>query len=711
MKNFSKKLTALIPMLCTSLLLIQCEKYPASSPDLSLPWSGPYGGVPQFDQMTVEGVRQALLTGIEKSLENIDQIAGQTEDPSFENTIVALERNGKALDRAFVYYGVLRSNQSTPAFRDMQMEMSPILSEYYSKITQNEKLFDRIKKVYEDIENTKLSDAQKRVVSLIYKNFESRGAALDAASKERYAQINKTLSERYTEFSNNLLHDEENYMMLLEENQLGGLPESFVKSAAAAAAQSGHPGKYAVTNTRSSMDPFLTYSTQRELRKKVWENYYSRGDNNDTYDNKKIIAEILQLRRERVQLLGYDNFAQWQLQDRMAQTPDKAMALMEAVWPVAITRVAEEVKDMQAIADQNGDDLTISPWDYRYYAEKVRQAKYKLDSDQVKQYLQLDQLTLAMHHVAGRLFNYDFQPLPEGTVPVFHPDVKVWEVTHRQSGEHIGLWYLDPFARPGKRSGAWATTYRSFSTFDGKKNVLASNNSNFVKPPEGEALLISWDDAQTFFHEFGHALHFFASKVAYPTLNSGVRDYTEFQSQLLERWLATDEVIDRFLVHHSTGAPIPKTLVEKIKKAATFNQGFYTTEYLASALIDMKIHLEDPASLDVAAFERNTLAALNMPQELPMRHRTPQFSHVFSGESYACGYYGYLWADVLTADAAEAFAAAPGGFYDQVWAEKLVQYLFAPRNSIDPAEAYRLFRGRDAQIDALMRDRGFPLPQ
>lgn len=711
MKNVYLKLPPLFLMLGGALLLIQCEKPLASPTDLSLPWSGPYGGVPQFDQMTVEGVRQALLTGMEKSLENIDQIARQTEDPTFENTIVALERNGKALDRAFVYYGILRSNQSTPDFRDMQMEMSPVLSEYYSKITQNEKLFDRIKKVYQDIENTALTDAQKRVVRLIYKNFESRGAGLDAASKERYAQINKTLSERYTQFSNNLLHDEENYMTLLEENQLEGLPESFVKSAAAAAAQAGHPDKYAVTNTRSSMDPFLTYSTQREIRKKVWENYYSRGDNNDAYDNKKIIAEILQLRRERVQLLGYDNFAQWQLQDRMAQTPDKAMALMEAVWPAAIARVAEEVKDMQAIADQNGDDLTIAPWDYRYYAEKVRQSKYKLDSDQVKQYLQLDQLTLAMHHVAGRLFNYQFQPLPEGTVPVFHPDVKVWEVTHRQSGEHIGLWYLDPFARPGKRSGAWATTYRSFSAFDGKKNVLASNNSNFVKPPEGEALLISWDDARTFFHEFGHALHFFASQVAYPTLNSGVRDYTEFQSQLLERWLTTDEVIDRFLVHHSTRAPIPKTLVEKIKKAATFNQGFYTTEYLASALIDMKIHLEDPASIDVSAFERNTLAALNMPEELPMRHRTPQFSHVFSGESYACGYYGYLWADVLTADAAEAFAAAPGGFYDQEWAEKLVQYLFAPRNTIDPAEAYRLFRGRDAQIDALMRDRGFPLPQ
>ena len=457
------------------------------------------------------------------------------------------------------------------------------------------------------------------------------------------------------------------------------------------------------------MDPFLTFSTERDLRKKVWSNYYARGDNGDAYDNKEIIAQILKLRKERVALLGYDNYAAWRLQNRMAKNPENAMALMEAVWPAAIARVAEEVADMQAVADANGDNITIAPWDYRFYAEKVRKAKYDLDSDEVKQYLQLDKLTAAMHYVAGRLFGYSFSPVKEGEVPVFHEDVNVWEVTDKQTGAHIGLWYLDPYAREGKRSGAWATTYRSFSTFDGKTNVLASNNSNFVKPAPGEALLISWDDATTFFHEFGHALHFFASEVRYPTLNSGVRDYTEFQSQLLERWLSTDEVIDQFLVHQETGAPMPDALVSKIKKAATFNQGFATTEYLASALMDMKLHLADPTDLDVDLFERETLAALNMPKELPMRHRTPHFGHVFSGEGYATAYYGYMWADVLTADASEAFIEAPGGFYDQAMAEKLVKYLFAPRNSIEPAQAYRLFRGRDASIDALMRARGFPV--
>ena len=323
----------------------------------------------------------------------------------------------------------------------------------------------------------------------------------------------------------------------------------------------------------------------------------------------------------------------------------------------------------------------------------------------------MDKLTEAMHYVAGRLFDFEFTPLAEGTVPVYQEAVRVWEVTNKNTGENVGLWYLDPYARPGKRSGAWANTYRSYTTFDGKKNVLATNNSNFIEPAPGEALLVSWDDATTFFHEFGHALHFFASNVKYPTLNSGVRDYTEFQSQLLERWLSTDAVIENFLVHSETGEPMPAALIAKIKKASTFNQGFSTTEYLASAIMDMKLHLADPTDIDVDAFERETLEEMNMPKELPMRHRTPHFSHVFSGEGYATAYYGYMWADVLTADASEAFAEAPDGFYDKALADKAVQYLFAPRNAIDPADAYRLFRGRDATIDALMRDRGFPVPE
>jgi peptidyl-dipeptidase Dcp len=699
---------AYLLLVCIHILSTSCTNSTTGQDNILLQeWTGPYGGVPAFDKMEVADIQSAVEYGMEENLKEIEAIANNEAAPTFENTIEAMERSGAYLDRVFSYYGILSSNMSSPEFREVQAVLAPKLSEFSSKINQNEALFKRIKTVYDNAQENPLDSDQQRVVELVYKGFAMRGAAIDAKKKERYAAIDKELSVLYNKFSDNVLHDEENYVTYLNKDQLGGLSDGFIKSAAAIAKEKGQEGKYAITNTRSSMDPFLTYSTERDLRKQVWTNYYSRGDNNDEYDNKEIIAEILKLRRERVELLGHKNYAEWRLQDRMAKTPENALNLMEAVWPAAISRVAEEVADMQAIADANGDNITIEPWDYRYYAEKVRVAKYDLNSDEVKQYLQLDKLREAMFYVAGRLFNYKFEPVPEGSVPVFQEDVKVWEVTDLDSGAHIGLWYLDPFARAGKRSGAWATTYRSHTTFDGKKTVLASNNSNFIKAAPGEAVLVSWDDATTFFHEFGHALHFFSSNVKYPTLNGGVRDYTEFQSQLLERWLSTDEVISQYLVHHETGEVIPKALVAKIKKAATFNQGFGTTEYLASALMDMKLHLADPEGMDVGDFEKETLAALDMPKELPMRHRTPHFGHVFSGEGYATAYYGYMWADVLTADAAEAFTESKGGFYDEDMANKLVKYLFAPRNAIDPAEAYRLFRGRDAQIEALMRDRGF----
>jgi peptidyl-dipeptidase Dcp len=497
--------------------------------------------------------------------------------------------------------------------------------------------------------------------------------------------------------------------LFLNDEQLSGLSESLISAAANAAKGLGKEGQYAITNSRSSMDPFLTYSDERELREKVWTTYYNRANNGDEFDNNDLIKKILTLRNERVALLGYDNYSQWRLEDRMAKNPENAMDLMKKVWPAAIARVNEEVTDMQAIADAEGATFKIAPWDYRYYAEKVRKDKYSLDSDEVKQYLQLDKLREAMFYVAGRLFNFDFTPVPEGSVSVFHEDVKVWEVKDKTSGEHIGLWYLDPFGRKGKRSGAWATTYRSHTTFDGKKTVLSSNNSNFVKGADGEPNLISWSDAETYFHEFGHALHFLSATVAYPTSHSGVRDYTEFQSQLLERWLTTDEVINNYLVHYKTGEPIPAELVAKIKKAATFNEGFKTTEYMASAIMDLLYHTTDPTLIEPQAFEKAQLTALGMPEEVVMRHRSTQFGHVFSSEGYSSGYYGYMWAEVLTSDAAEAFAEAPGGFYDKDVSKKLVDHLFSIRNAMDPAEAYRLFRGRDAEVEALMRDRGFPV--
>lgn len=673
-------------------------------------WSGPFGGVPAFDQMTLDALTPAFEAGMAAQLAEIDAITANPDPPTFDNTIVALERTGRALNRVSTYYGVWSSNVSSPEFREIQRELSPRLAEFNSTIRQNTALFDRIRAVYEGDELASLRPDQQRLVHLSYDGFARNGATLEGESRTRYAAIEQRLAELHTTFSNNVLADEEGYVTYLAATQLDGLPDSFVAAAAAAAATRGREGEYAVTNTRSSVDPFLSFSDERALREQVWRTYYSRGDNGDEHDNNATIAEILALRHERVQLLGYEDYASWRLENRMAKTPRQALDLMEAVWPAALARVTEEVAAMQTIADAEGAGITIAPWDYRYYAEKVRQTTYSLDSDEVKQYLQLDRLREGMFFVAGELFDFAFSEITDGSVPVFHEEVSVWEVTRKSTGADVGVWYLDPFARPGKRSGAWASSYRGHETFDGPVTVLGSNNSNFIKGAPGEPVLVSWDDAETFFHEFGHALHYFSSTVEYPTLNGGVRDYTEFQSQLLERWLLTDEVIDRFLRHHETGERMPAEMVARIRNAATFNQGFATTEYLACALVDMRFHTVDPAGLDADAFERETLAELTMPEEIVMRHRSPHFGHIFSSEGYSAGYYGYMWADVLTADAAEAFAEAPGGFYDKDLARRLVDNLFAVRNAIDPADAYRAFRGRDATIDALMRDRGFPAP-
>lgn len=681
-----------------------------SSNPLLAEWTGKNGGQPAFDKMDLALVKPALEAGMAAHLAEIDAIANNPAKPSFANTIEAMERAGEPLDRAMTYYGIWGSNLSTPEFRAIQSEMAKRLSEYQSKITQNAALFARIKTLHDAEDKLKLNPHQSRLLKLVYDRFQLNGAELDTEKKARYAAINQELAALHTTFSNNLLADEEGWVTYLTPKQIGGLPASFVASAKAEAEARGKPGMYAITNTRSSMDPFLTYSTERGLREQVWRNYYSRGDNGDERDNNKAIADILKLRHERVQLLGYATYADWQLMDNMATKPAEATALMEAVWRPAVARAKEEVADMQALAASEGAKITIEPWDYRFYAEKVRKAKYDLDGEQLKPYLQLDKLREAMFFVAGELFGFAFAQVTDGSIPVFHPDVTVWEVTDKASGKHVGYWYLDPYARPGKRSGAWASSYRSHSTFDGPETVLSSNNSNFVKPAPGEPLLISYDDADTFFHEFGHALHALSSNVEYPGLNGGVRDYTEFHSQLLERWLLTPQVVEKYFRHYQTGEPMPQALIDKINKASTFNQGFSTVEFLGSAIMDMRYHSTDPAGIDPKAFEKDELAKLGMPKEIPMRHRSTQFGHIFSSEGYAAGYYGYLWADVLTSDAAEAFAEAPGGFYDREVGKKLVDNLFAVRNAVDPKEAYRAFRGRDATIDALMRDRGFPVP-
>jgi peptidyl-dipeptidase Dcp len=544
---------------------------------------------------------------------------------------------------------------------------------------------------------------------LYYSNFVHAGAKLDATNKEQLSKINQDLAGLFTKFSQNLMSDEsELYVEIITEAELAGLPQSLKEAASNAATQRKLNGSWVITNTRSSVDPFLTYSDNRSLREKVWKMFVNRGNNGGEHDNNSIITDILRLRANRAKLLGFASHAHWRVENTMAKTPEKAIELMESVWPPAIERVKEEVKSMQEMANKENANITIEPWDYRYYAEKVRKDRYDLDQNEVKQYLQLEKLREGMFWVAGELFNFSFTPVTD--VPVYHPDVRVWQVKDKTSGKQIGLWYFDAYARKGKRSGAWMNAYRNQQRVDKEITTIVSNNSNFIKGKEGEPVLISWDDATTLFHEFGHALHGLASNVVYPTLSGTnvVRDYVEFPSQLLEHWLSTPEVLAKFAIHYKTGQAIPKSLVERIEKASKFNKGFTTTEYLSSALVDMKIHLSKEEKIDPIEFERVTLEKLGMPKELVMRHRLPQFAHIFSSDDYSAGYYSYLWSDVLTADAYEAFTEG-GGPYSKAVAERLNKYIFSVGNTIDPQEGFKKFRGRDATSDALMRKRGFPV--
>jgi peptidyl-dipeptidase Dcp len=670
-------------------------------------WTGPYGGVPPFDKIKVEHFKPALEAGMAANLREVEAIANSTAAPTFENTIVALEDSGRLLSDVGASYGIWGSTLNTDDFQAVQAEMNPKLAAMGDEITGNAKLFARIDAVYNSPDKAKLTPEQQRLTWVTWNGFVRSGARLNQAQKDRVAAINQELSGLFTQFNKNLLTDEKTFTVLEGEADLAGLSDSYRAGAASIAAAKGMPGKWVVANTRSSVDPFLTESTNRAMREKVWKKFIMRGDNGDASDNNAIITKILKLRVERANLYGYLTHAHYTLENRMAKTPERAVELMEAVWTPAVARVHEEVRDMQAIADQEGANITIEPWDYRFYQEKVRKARYDLDSNEVKQYLQLEKLREGMHWAAGQLYGFEFKQIHD--VPVAHPDIRVWEVT--RGGQHQGLWYFDPYARDIKRSGAWMNAYRSQERFRGNVTTIVSNNCNFVKVEGDKPVLISWDDAETLFHEFGHAIHGLNSDVTYPTLSGTAvaRDYVEFPSQLNEHWLSTQEVLSRFALHHETGQPIPEALVAKIKKASTFNQGFATVEYLASALIDMKLHLAGDVTIDPDKFEREELARLGMPKELVMRHRTPQFGHVFSSDGYSAGYYSYLWADTLTADAAEAFVEA-GSFYDKPPAKRLHDTIMSRGNTIDPADQFRAFRGRDPKIGALMRDRGFPVP-
>ncbi len=672
-------------------------------------WVGKHGGYPRFDLVKIEEFKPSMLKGMDLKRAEIKAITDRKDVANFENTIAAFEDAGRPYSRSQRFFDIYTSTMNDKPMQAIESDMRPIMAKFDDEIIQNDPLFQRIKVVYEAREKSGLTPEQQRLTDVYYKMFTRMGAGLDEKKKARLSEINQKLATLFTDFTHHQLADEEKYMLVLEkEEDLAGLSDSLKQSYASEAESKKAKAKWVVSNTRSSMEPFLTFSTRRDLREKGWKMWTSRGDNGDANDNKATIGEILKLRSERAQILGFPTHAHWILDDNMAKTPDAAMNLMMRVWKAAIARVAEEVADMQAIADKEGAKITIEPWDYRFYAEKVRAAKYDIDQNEVKQYLQLDKIRDGMFWAAKQVYGLDMVKVND--LPVVVPDVEVYEV-HRD-GKLIGLWYFDPYARDGKRSGAWMNEYRTQEKFRGDVTPIVSNNSNFVKGKPGEAILISWDDANTMFHEFGHALHGLNSNVNYPTLagTNTKRDFVEFPSQVNERWLMTNEVLNKFALHYKTGKPMPAELIAKIRKAKTFNEGFITTEYLASAIYDMKIHLAatQDKTIDPDKFEKETMTEIKCPKEIVMRHRPTAFGHIFADDGYSAGYYAYIWADTMSADASEAFVEA-GGFYDRKTCDRFRDTIFSVGNSVAPDVAFRNFRGRDVDTNALMRDRGFPV--
>ena len=676
----------------------------ADNPVLA-PWDGPHGGGPAFDKVKVEHFAPALDEAMARYRAEIAAIAANPEAPTFANTLEAMERSGRDFRQATSLMGVFTSTMNTPAMQAVQRAAAPKLAAFRDEIMHNRPLFERIKAVFEARETSGLNSEQQRLADVVMRRFTRQGAALPDADKHRLAQINQRLASLYTNFSQNILADEEGMALVLDSPvDLVGLPADLIEAAAASAEQRGLAGKWVIANTRSSMDPFITFSERRDLREKALALWSSRGDNGGDHDNNAIMTEVLKLRVEKAHLLGYPTFAHWIADGQMAKTPDAAMGLLRQVWTPAVARAREEIAEMAPIVAAEGSNEPLEAWDYRYYAEKLRKARYDLSDDEVKPYLQLSKLREGMFWAAGELFGLTFTQVTD--MPVYHPDVDVFEVT--KAGKRVGLWYFDLYARPGKSSGAWMSEYRTQQKLAGVTPII-SNNSNFIPAAPGEPVLISWTDAVTLFHEFGHGLHGLNSAVTYPSLagTSVVRDFVELPSQLNERWLPTPELLSRFAVHYETGEPMPAALTEKVLRARGFRQGFNTTEYLACAILDLEAHLGADEALDARDFEREALERLGMPKEIILRHRLPHFSHVFSGEGYAAGYYNYIWADVLSADAAEAFAEAPGGFYDRDLAKKLLDEVLSIGNSVEAGEAYRRFRGRDYGTDALMRSRGF----
>jgi peptidyl-dipeptidase Dcp len=670
------------------------------------PWSGPHGGVPPWDHADAALIPAAFETGIALQEAEIQAIANNPAAPTFDNTIGALQNAGRHLDRAQTVFSIMTDNVSTPAVQEAEAEWSPRLTAAYNAITFNRPLYQRIDTLYQQRTGLGLSAEQLRLLERTHDQFVRAGAALNPDQQARLGAINEELSGKFADFGRRLLADENTAIFINRESDLAGLPQNIRDALRAAAVERGQPGAWAVVNTRSSVDPFLTFSSNRRLRQQIWTAFKNRGDNGDANDTNAVISDILRLRAERAQILGFPTHAHLRMDDTMAHDPALAQDLMMRVWTPAVARVREEVADMQAIANRQRANITIEPWDYLYYAEQVRRDRYNLDQNELRPYFELNNMINGAFYMAGQLYGLSFREIT-GTVPVFHPDVRVYEVTDRD-GSYQGLFYFDGFARAGKRSGAWAQGYQGHETFTGTTiTPITSNNNNFVQGAPGQPVLISLDDAETLFHEFGHALHGLLSEVNYPGLAGTPRDYVEYPSQVHEHWVLSRPILDQFARHYQTGQPMPQALVDRVHNASTFNQGYITVEYLSSALVDMSLHNRPEAISDPDAFERETLASIGMPREIVMRHRLPQFGHLFSSDSYSAGYYSYLWSEVMDADTWEMFEST-GNVWDPTAAAGMRNIILAPGNTTDRAEAYRQFRGRDPDVDALLRVRGFP---
>ena len=674
-------------------------------------WTTP-DGVPPFDRIKPEHFRQAYESALAEHQTEIAAIAADPAPASFDNTIGAMEGSGRALTRVNNVFNVLTDAHSNAALLELERETAPRIASHWNKIHTNAALFARIDALAKQADTLGLTAEQKRVLERYHITFRRAGAGLDGPAKERLAEIIERLAALGTEFSQNVLADEQAFALPLEgETELAGLPD-FMREAMKSEAQERSRDGHLVTLLRSSVEPFLQFAARRDLREKVFRAFIMRGDNGGKTDNKAIIAETVRLRAERARLLGFPDFAHYRLDDAMAKTPGAVRELLDTVWTRAQKRALADRNDLQALIQEDGGNFKLAPWDWRYYAEKLRQRRCDLDEAAIKPYLSLDRMIEAIFYTAQRLFGLTFRPRTD--VPVWHPDVRVWEVRGRD-GDQIGLFFGDYFARPSKRSGAWMTSLRDQEKLSGNVRPLIVNVCNFSKAPGGEPTLLSFGDAHTLFHEFGHALHGLLSNVTYPEIagTSVATDFVELPSQLYEHWLEQPELLRRFALHCQTGEPMPEDLLQRLIAARNFDRGFATVEYVACALVDLDFHSLDAIAaakeIDSTKFESNALSRIGMPDEIVMRHRPPHFAHIFAGGGYAAGYYSYMWSEVLDADAFEAFEKT-GDIFDPATAKRLHDYVYAAGGLRDPADAYKAFRGRLPSADALLRKRGFAEP-